>query len=105
MTAIIASPKNMSSYFWDTTLEGNWQEDLLFVLKQEHEGYEFCHKQMAESEGQLKQYLQQREDRSPGAPLTEEQRKGRLKKHRANKPQCDSREGSVRMTGTDRTRL
>src|ERR1700751_3888717 len=23
-------------------LEGNWQEDLLFVLKQEQEGYEFC---------------------------------------------------------------
>src|SRR5271166_3324778 len=30
------------------SLEGNWQEDLLFVLKQEHEGYEFCQKQMAE---------------------------------------------------------
>src|SRR5467141_4995726 len=28
------------------SLEGNWQEDLLFVLKQEHEGYEFCQKQM-----------------------------------------------------------
>jgi transposase len=23
-------------------LEGNWQEDLLFVLKQEQDGYEFC---------------------------------------------------------------
>jgi len=23
-------------------LEGNWQEDLLFVLKQEQAGYEFC---------------------------------------------------------------
>ena len=45
-------------------LEGNWQEDLLFVLKQEQEGYEFCLQQMAESDRQLKQYLQQREDRS-----------------------------------------
>src|SRR6266516_3449134 len=26
------------------SLEGNWQEDLLFVLKQEHKGYEFCQK-------------------------------------------------------------
>src|SRR5207244_3558098 len=87
------------------SLEGNWQEDLLFVLKQEHEGYEFCHKQMAECDRQLKQYLQQREDRSQGAPLPEEKRKGRLKKKRANKPQFDLREGLFRMTGTDLTRI
>jgi hypothetical protein len=30
------------------SLEGNWQPDLLFVLKQEQDGYEFCQKQMAE---------------------------------------------------------
>ena len=29
-------------------LEGNWQPDLLFLLKQEQDGYEFCQKQMAE---------------------------------------------------------
>src|SRR6516165_2531928 len=29
------------------SLEGNWQEDLLFVLKQEQDGYEFCQQQMA----------------------------------------------------------
>src|SRR5215510_7856727 len=62
------------------SLEGNWQEDLLFVLKQEHEGYEFCQKQIAECDRQLEQYLQQREDRSQGAPLPEEKRKERLRK-------------------------
>src|SRR6266404_1058777 len=36
------------------SLEGNWQEDLLFVLKQEQDGYEFCEKQMAECDQQLK---------------------------------------------------
>jgi len=87
------------------SLEGNWQEDLLFVLKQEHEGYEFCHKQMAECDRQLQQYLQQREDRSHGAPLPEEKRKGRLQKKRANKPQFNLREGFFRMTGTDLTRI
>jgi hypothetical protein len=87
------------------SLEGNWQEDLLFVLKQEHEGYEFCQKQMAECDRQLQQYLQQREDRSHGAPLPEEKRKGRLKKKRANKPQFNLREGLFRMTGTDLTRI
>src|SRR5215472_1644021 len=87
------------------SLEGNWQEDLLFVLKQEHEGYEFCQKQMAECDRQLQQYLQQREDRSHGALLPEENRKGRRKKKRANRPQFDLREGLFRMTGTDLTRI
>src|SRR6201982_294334 len=50
------------------SLEGNWQPDLLFVLKQEQEGYEFCQKQMAECDRQLAQYLQQEEDASQGAP-------------------------------------
>jgi hypothetical protein len=87
------------------SLEGNWQPDLLFVLKQEQDGYEFCQKQMAECDRQLQQYLQQREDRSHGAPLPEENRKGRRKKKRANKPQFDLREGLFRMTGTDLTRI
>src|SRR5437667_5716131 len=57
------------------SLEGNWQEDLLFVLKQEQDGYEFCQKQIAECDRQLNQYLEQREDRSQAAPLPEEKRK------------------------------
>src|SRR5215471_10678201 len=87
------------------SLEGNWQEDLLFVLKQEQEGYEFCQKQMAECDRQLAQYLQQREDRSQGARLPEEKRKGRLKKKKGNAPQFDLREGLFRMSGTDLTRI
>src|SRR5579864_6577946 len=87
-------------------LEGNWQEDLLFVLKQEQAGYEFCQKQMAECDRQLQQYLQQREDRSQGAPLPEEKRKERLrKKKKGNAPQFGLREGLFRMTGTDLTRI
>src|SRR6266550_2307259 len=66
-------------------LEGNWQPDLLFVLKQEQDGYEFCQQQMAECDRQLEQYLQSTEDRSQGAPLPEEKRKGRLKKKSGNK--------------------
>ena len=50
------------------SLEGNWQPDLLFLLKQEQDGYEFCQRQIAECDRQLAQYLQQREDRSQGAP-------------------------------------
>src|SRR5262249_47391877 len=47
-------------------LEGNWQEDLLFVLQQEQNGYEFCQKQMIECDRQIEQYLGQMEDRSQG---------------------------------------
>src|SRR2546430_4922272 len=87
------------------SLEGNWQPDLLFLLKQEQDGYEFCQQQMAECDRQLAQYLQQREDRSQGAPLPEEKRKGRLKKKSGNKPQFDLRTGLFRMSGTDLTRI
>src|SRR6516165_3127896 len=87
------------------SLEGNWQPDLLFVLKQEQDGYEFCQKQMAECDRQLNQYLEQREDRSQGANLPEEKRKGRLKKKKGNKPQFDFREGLFRLTGTDLTQI
>jgi transposase len=87
------------------SLEGNWQEDLLFVLQQEQDGYKFCQKQMAECDRQLEQYLQQRADRSAGAPLPEEKRKDRLKKKRGNKPQFDLRTGLFRMAGTDLTRI
>src|SRR6266513_2401103 len=87
------------------SLEGNWQPDLLFVLNQEQDGYEFCQKQMAECDRQLAQYLQQREDRSQGAPLPEEKRKERLKKKKGNKPQFDLREGLFHLTDTDLTRI
>src|SRR5258708_40042829 len=54
------------------SLEGKGQEDLLFVLKQEQDGYEFCQKQMAECDRQLEQYFQQREDRPQGASMPRE---------------------------------
>lgn len=35
------------------SLEGNWQEDLLFLLKQEQDSYKFCLTQLAECDQQL----------------------------------------------------
>jgi transposase len=86
-------------------LEGNWQEDLLFLLKQEQDGYEFCQRQMAECDQRLQQHLQQREDRSVGASLPEEKRKERLKNKKWNKPRFDLRAELFRMTGTDLTQI
>ena len=87
------------------SLEGHWQEDLLFVLQQEQDGYEFCQKQMTECDRQLAQYLRQREDRSQGASLPEEKRKERLKKKKGNAPQFDLRAELFRMTGADLTQI
>jgi hypothetical protein len=88
------------------SLEGNWQEDLLFVLKQEQDGYEFCQKQMAECDQRLHQYLKQRENRSAGANLPEEKRKERLrKKKKGNTPQFDLRTELFRLTGADLTQI
>ena len=95
-----ASEEQIAQY-----LEGNWQEDLLFVLKQEQQAYEFCHQQMAACDRQLKQYLHQRQDRTQGASLPEETRKGRLQKNKGNKPQFDLRAELFRMTGTDLTQI
>jgi transposase len=85
------------------SLEGNWQVDLLFVLQQEQEGFEFCQKQMAECDRHLQAYLEHRPDRSQGATLPEEKRKGRLKKKKGNSPRFDLRAELFRMVGTDLT--
>ena len=85
------------------SLEGNWQDDLLFVLQQEQDGYEFCQTQMAECDRHLEQCLQQRADRSQGASLPVEKRKERRKKKKGNKPQFDLRTALFRMAGTDLT--
>jgi hypothetical protein len=88
------------------SLEGHWQEDLLFVLQQEQSGYEFCQKQMAECDQRIEQYLKQREDRSAGANLPEEKRKERLrKKKKGNTPQFDLRAELFHMTGADLTQI
>src|SRR5246500_3229854 len=80
------------------SLEGHWQPDLLFVLQQEQDGYEFCQKQISQCDRQLEKYLLQREDRSHGAPLPEEKRKVRLKKKHGNQPQFDLRSELFRMS-------
>ena len=86
-------------------LEGNWQEDLLFALKQEQDGYEFCQKQMRECDRQLEHCLAQMEDRRQGADLPEEKRKTRLRKKKGNAPEFDLRQELFRMTGRDLTQI
>ena len=83
------------------SLEGHWQEVLLFVLKQEQESYAFCQQQIADCDRRLESYLQQSEKRTAGASLPEETRKHRRKKKRGNMPSFNLREGLFHMTGVD----
>jgi transposase len=39
------------------SLEGNWQEDVLFELQQAVEAYDFCQKQIGDCDNQLQKYL------------------------------------------------
>jgi len=88
------------------SLEGNWQKDLLFILKQEEDSYEFCQKQIVECDQQLQHLLQQQEDRSQSADLPQETRKERLrKKKRGNTPQFDLRSELFRTSGADLTQI
>jgi len=87
------------------SLQGNWRKDLLFQLKQEQAQYEFCQEQIADCDAQLEKYLKEQEDRSQGAALPKETRKGRNKRKRGNAPTFNVREGLFRMTGVDLTQI
>jgi hypothetical protein len=39
------------------SLTGNWRPELLFTLKQEMERYDFCQRQIAECDHEIKQHL------------------------------------------------
>ena len=97
---IKASPEQIAQ-----SLEGNWQEDLLFVLQQEQDSYEFCQKQIAEIDKRLEQYLKEQTDRSEGKALAKETRKHRNKKKRGNAPTFNLRDALFRTTGADLTRI
>jgi transposase len=60
---------------------------------------------MAECDRQLEQYLHDREDRSQGAPLPEETRKGRQRTKKGNAPPFDLRSELFRMSGADLTEI
>src|SRR5260370_19463945 len=72
-------------------LEGNWQEDQLFVLRQEQAGYEVCQQHITECDQQLEKYLARLEDPTQGATLPKETRKGRIKKKKKSHPEFNFR--------------
>jgi len=94
------------------SLEGNWQEDVLFELQQAVDGYDFCQKQIGECDQRLQQYLvavharppvqaQAVETDSSAATQQKPKKKRSLKKPRKNQPQFDFDAELSRICGVD----
>jgi transposase len=105
------------------SLEGNWQEDVLFELQQAVEAYDFMQRQIAECDRQLNKYMkalpdrrleQQKESESDGGtagpeaaaegrhePSFENQKKRKRKTPRDNEPKFNLPAELTRICGVD----
>jgi len=93
------------------SLEGNWREDVLFELRQALDGYHFAHRQMAECDRQLEQYLSRTPSRvlenPPAAETKPMKGRGGKKSTRqgANIPKIDLSGELKRICGVDLTSI
>jgi transposase len=95
------------------SLEGNWQEDVLFELQQAWEAYDFCQKQIGDCDGQLNKYLAALPDRviaQPEQPLVNKQKaevnptkqdKQKGRKFQKNQPRFDLEAEFTRICGVN----
>jgi hypothetical protein len=82
------------------SLEGNWREELLFILRQEVELYEFYQAKIADCDRQLRQHLESFGSKvDPTAQPIGPKPKG--KKGSKNAPAFDLRSELYRITGID----
>jgi transposase len=102
------------------SLQGHWQEDVLFELQQAVDRYDFCQQQIAECDQRLQQYLAALPEHAPASPTTapnpapatagepaEAKPAGKKKSHKRRKyqPAFDLREELARICGVDLTTL
>jgi len=100
------------------SLEGTWQEDMLFELQQAVDGYDFCHKQMDEYDKRLQRYLKALPNRSlvakPAAAAAsgsgaeggkKERKKRKPGKPRKNEPAFDLEAELARLCGVNLTTI
>jgi len=96
------------------SLEGNWQEDVLFELQQAVDGYDFCQQQIRQCDLHLQKYLAAVNSRpqvpsqaaqtvssAPVQPGQKPQKKKSGKKPRKNHPQFDLDAELNRICGVD----
>lgn len=82
------------------SLEGNWRQELLFILQQELDRYEFYQEKIADCDGQLRQHLESFGNKvDPVAQPIGPKPKG--KKGSKNAPAFDLRSELYRITGID----
>jgi transposase len=85
------------------SLQGNWREELLFVLKQEYETYQTFQKKIGECDKKLKMHYQTMEAKGDPKQMGPQERG---KRPRGNVPQCmDLRTELYRATGVDLTAI
>jgi transposase len=84
------------------SLEGNWREELLFILKQEYESYQTFQKKMRECDRRLFKHYRAMEAKGDPGELAE---RGRNKRPRGNAPVFDLRAELYRAIGVDLTAI
>jgi transposase len=85
------------------SLEGNWREELLFVLKQELESYQEYQKKIAECDGKMFEQMQRMEQKGDPQVLPAPPRN---KRPRGNVPEAfDLRKELYRVIGVDLTTI
>jgi len=96
------------------SLQGNWQEDVIFELRQSVEAYDFFQKQMAACDHELIQYMAAIEKREitpkqdlpkEATPLPSPKKARRSKTRRKNQPCFDLATELERVMGVDLTRI
>jgi transposase len=86
------------------SLEGNWRQELIFVLQQEIEMYDTYQQRIAECDQRLQKHLAGFADTVPPQPKEEEPKKKRSKQKKSN-PQFHLADELQRITGVDLTRI
>lgn len=85
------------------SLEGNWREELLFILRQSLELYDVYQAKIANCDTQLKDHLQTFESKVEATDVSAAAKK--RKKQSGNVPQFDLGSELYRITGVDLTRI
>lgn len=94
------------------SLEGAWQEDVLFELEQALEGYDFCQKQIGDCDVRLKKYLAALPDRVIAQPdelasdpddrnQNSKKKKSKGRKSQRNQPRFDLEAEFTRICGVN----
>jgi transposase len=85
------------------SLEGNWREELLFVLQQEVEMYDIYQRRIAECDQQLQKHLAGFADTVP--PRAKEEAPKKKGRQNKNNPSFHLADELQRITGVDLTRI